>query len=106
MLNELELRNIAKAAAEKQLPRFSVSRIVAEPTLDSEGNEALRIVFVLPSEAVDAITGEDALKLLVDLHDVLIGKGDERFPIIEYTTEADFNEFDGEDDETDDEDEI
>jgi hypothetical protein len=82
-----------------------VNRIVAEPTIDSEGKDALRIVFLLDPAAVDAITSEEALKLLVELHNVLVGKGDERFPIIEYTTEADFDEATAQEEETDDEDE-
>lgn len=101
MLNDRELQKLAKNAAEKRLSQFHVSRILTEPTLDSEGNEALRVVFVLAPEAVDAIGAEDALQLLVDLHNELIEEGDERFPIIEYTTEADIAETVDNDDDTD-----
>lgn len=92
MLNEKELQNLAKHAADKRLPEFHVSRVLTEPTVDSEGNEALRVVFVLAPDAVDAIDAENALQLLVDLHNELMRKGDDRFPIIEYATEADLEE--------------
>ncbi len=101
MLNENELQKLATSAARKRLPTFKLSRILTEPTLDSEGKEALRVVFVFPEEAVVAISAEDALKLLVDLRNELTREGDDRFPIIEYSTELDLQDLADPDDDLD-----
>lgn len=59
---------------------------MAGTIFDSEGNDAIRMTFVLTPDSVDAISGEDAINLLSDIHQQLMHQGDERFPIIEYAT--------------------
>ena len=103
MLSEPKLQEIVKNAAGKELSGFQLGRVLTQPMLDSEGNEALRIVLVLTPEDVNSISGEEALKLLVDIHNGLMREGDERFPIVEYATEADLSEVTEQSDDPDDE---
>lgn len=86
MLEALELQKIARAIISKRLPTVALDDIVAENTTSSDGENALRITLVLAAESVDAISGDDALKLLVDIRDGLVREGEERQPIVEYTT--------------------
>ncbi|MBS3927643.1 MAG: hypothetical protein KGZ65_03510 [Sphingomonadales bacterium] len=92
MLETLQLQKLAREIVAKRMPKVEVADVLTVPITDSEGEAALRITFVLTPESVDAITGEDALKLLVELKDALFRKGEERFAIIEYATPDDLEE--------------
>ncbi len=92
MLNDPQLRKLTGDIVHGRLPAVELLRVLTEPTTDSEGNDALRITLVLTHEAVDSLTGEQTLKLLVDIQQAILGQGDERFPIIEYATEDDLRE--------------
>ncbi len=63
--------------------------VVAENVVNSSGEPALRVTLIIASETAGAITGDNALKLLVELNDSLQRLGDERFAIIEYATADD-----------------
>jgi hypothetical protein len=102
MLSEPRLQKIVKEVAGKRLKDFKLGRVLTQPTHDSEGNDALRIVFVLSPEAVDSISGEEALELLVDIHNGLMREGDDRFPIIRYSTEEELDDSDDQDDVSED----
>ncbi len=71
------------------MPSVRLDDVVTENTTSSDGEDALRITLVLTPETVDAITGDDALKLLVDINDSLRREGDVRFAIVEYATADD-----------------
>lgn len=79
----------------KRLPSLHLDDVVTEAMTSSDGDAALRITLVLTPESVDAISGDDALKLLVAIRDGLLREGDDRLPIVEYATADDLN---GEDD--------
>lgn len=92
MLEMPQLQELAKKLAGKRMPLVQIEDVIASPMTDSEGEAALRITFVLTPETADAITGGDALKLLVELKDALQREGEERFAIIEYATPDDLEE--------------
>ncbi len=96
MMEALELQNLAKKIVRKRMPSVHLDAVLTENTTSSNGESALRITLVLTPESVDAISGEDALKLLVDIRHGLEREGDDRFPIVEYATADD---LDGEEDQ-------
>ena len=89
MLEDLELQRIARDIVSKRLPTVELDGLVTQRMTNSDGEEALRITLVLTPGSVDAISGDDALKLLVDIRDGLSRVGEERLPIIEYATSDD-----------------
>jgi hypothetical protein len=95
MLESQNLQDIAKAIVAKRLPEVCLEAVLTENTSTSEGEVGVIITLVLAPESVDAISGDAALKLLVDIHDGLRREGEVRFPILEYAT-ADDLEGDGE----------
>jgi hypothetical protein len=89
MLEALKLQELARKIVTKRLPNVQLDDVVAASITDSEGEAALRITLVLTPESVDAISGEDALKLLIDIQQGLFREGEERFAIVEYATADD-----------------
>jgi protein-disulfide isomerase-like protein with CxxC motif len=80
---------IVEVAAEvvgKRLPQARVESVNAEPTTDSEGNTAVRITIVLAPDTARSLTGDDALDLLVAIQQALQAAGEDRLPIVQYTT--------------------
>ena len=59
---------------------------MAQPSVDSEGRHALRIIIVLTPGSVPAIGGDAALDTLVQIREKLHAAGEERLPIVEYAT--------------------
>lgn len=92
MLDFVTIEKIAAKAAEGKVAVAGVERVVAQPTFDSEGQEALRITVVLKPEAVEALSGDAALDILVSVKQELAREGEERLPIVEYATEAEMKE--------------
>ena len=92
MLDFVTIEKIAAKAARAQVADHGLERVVAQPTTDSEGREALRITLVLRPEAVEALSGDTALDLLVSLQRELQSQGEERLAIVEYATEAEMRE--------------
>ncbi len=89
MLEAFHLHNIAKEIVGKNLPSVTLDDVRAEAMSMSTGEDGLRITLVLTPESVDAISGDDALKVLVDIRDGLLREGENRFPIVEYATADD-----------------
>lgn len=88
MLESGEIKKIVVAATNKALAATTPLRIIAEPTTDSEGNSALRVVLVLTQDAVEKVTGDETLDVLVDIQRRLQSRGEERLVTVEYATEA------------------
>jgi len=65
---------------------------MSQPTVDSEGRDALRITIVIESGAAARIKGDAALDTLVQIQDRLREAGEERFPIVEYATKEELEE--------------
>lgn len=96
MLEDLQLQKLARDIVRKSLPAINLEDVVTVPMTDSEGEAALRITLVLTPESAEAMTGKDALKLLVELKDAFFREGEERFALVEYATHDD---LDGPDEE-------
>ena len=77
------------------LGRDKVTRVEWEPSVDSEGRDAVRVTVVIEPDAVRTIKGGSLLKALRKLHEQLGRMGDERTPIVEYATEAELAAVDG-----------
>ena len=83
---------IISKAIETSLDRRLVRRVMVEPSVDSEGDAALDVTIVLDDSDP---SGTEAITILVAIRDALSAAGDERFPIIEYTTEDELALDDG-----------
>lgn len=88
MITPAEVDTIAAAAARANLSANAVLRVFSEPTLDSEGKDALHLTIVVAPEAVDALEGDALLDTLVQIQRDLQKAGEDRFAIVEYATEA------------------
>lgn len=92
MLDFVTIERIAAKAARAQVSDAGLERILVSPAIDSDGRDALRITLVLKPEAVRALSGDGALDLLVRVQQELANCEEERFPIVEYATEAELKE--------------
>jgi hypothetical protein len=92
MLPASRVEQIARTAASMRAMTSTVQRVLAEPSTDSEGKDALRITFVLSDRGAKELTGDQALDILVELKHNLEQAGEERFAIIEYATEKELAE--------------
>lgn len=94
MLKKQEIDQIAREAANTTLGQANVAAVSSEPTIDSEGRDALRITIIVPDEAAPNISGDAALDTLVNLHHRLQQAGEERLAIVEYTTPKELSAVD------------
>src|ERR1700682_4582304 len=92
MLAKNRIIEIANNVATANLTSSSVSNIVSDSAIDSEGREALRITIVIKPGAATRIRGDAALDILVQIQDQLREAGEERFPIVEYATQEELEE--------------
>lgn len=92
MLHDTRISQIASEAALVSVADADLERVLTEPTLDSDGREAVRITLVLTPKAVKSLTGDEALDILVKIQQSLFREGEERFPIVEYATETELGE--------------
>ena len=68
---------------------------MAEPTVDLDGDDAWMVTIILTDDAaVDAIDGDAVLDNLVQIHERLRERGDERLPIVRFATEEELREVD------------
>src|SRR6266567_2057383 len=72
-----------------------IQRVESEPTLDSEGQEALHIAIVLKRGSAGKISGDSVLDTLVGIEQALREAKEERFPIISYVTEEELEDSSG-----------
>jgi hypothetical protein len=86
MLANSQIREIANEVAKAHLHRKNVTDVLAEPVIDSEGHEALKITIVIDGKALKKLKGGAVLDTLVGIQDHLREAGEERLPTIEYTT--------------------
>ena len=92
MLDTNEIARIVTQTVEANTTPDSVSRVMIEPALDSEGKDALRITIVITPEAVTQLESGPVVDTLVQVQDRLHDAGEERFPIIDYATEEELEE--------------
>jgi hypothetical protein len=89
MLDLPEIARLAKEAASANLSVQTVETVVAESTVDSVGDDALRVVIVVRPESVSRLQGEALVDTLLDIQTRLQEAGENRLPIVEYATAAD-----------------
>ena len=87
MLDEARIAEITREVARGTLKPKWFRDARAEPAVDSEGNEAVRITIVIAPAAVRKLGGEAVLDTLVRLRRRLEDEGESRFPLVEYATE-------------------
>lgn len=89
------IAEIVEQAVKETLSAAGVSEVWTEPTIDSEGADALRVVINLDPRGADAITGDAALDTLVQLQNRL-HEAETALPIIvEYATKQEIEESGG-----------
>ena len=94
MLDMETIKQFSTEIAKANFGPENVVRVESEPTVDSQGKEALDILIVIAPGVADAFTGDDVLGTLVQINDRLLEAGDERLPIIGYATEEELADVD------------
>lgn len=83
-----EIEKLVGEVAKANLKSRNVLGVHSESSTDSEGRESLHITIVVTPSSATSITKSDvALTTLVDVRNRLFTAGEQRFPIIEYSTE-------------------
>src|SRR5579862_6914705 len=81
--------------AHKNFGASNVVRAMAAPTVDLDGDDAWEVTIVLADDTdVDAISGDAVLDNLVEIHERLREKNDDRLPIVRFATERELREID------------
>ena len=90
MLEERDINRIVQQVASATLGGTgnlsAVANVVSAPTVDSQGDPALKITIVLTAGSTESIHGKDVLKTFDQLQQRLQEAGEERFPIVEFET--------------------
>jgi hypothetical protein len=84
----------AEKVAKKNFGASNVVRVMVEPMVDLDGDDAWRVTIVIDPKVVDAISGDAVLDNLVQIHERLWRKGEERLPFVEFTTEEELAQSD------------
>ena len=92
MLEPAKIDKIVGEVATVHLKRRNFERVTSKATVDSEGEEAVRITIVLKPGALDRLKGDPVFDTLVEIHHRLRAAGEERFPLVEYATQAELDE--------------
>ena len=80
--------------AHADLPEWMVEDALIQATLDSYGDEALKITVVLPSTDRPKVDGRAFNQFLTDLHYRLEAEGEPRRPIPAYMTREELAAYD------------
>jgi len=83
-----KIDEIVASIAFRQLSDRNVEAVESEPTVDSDGLEAVRITIVLKPGTAAGLDGDALLNTLVEIHQSLLKAGEDRFPLVEYATRA------------------
>ena len=87
MLTPAQISEVAEEVARAKLTPNVVKQVLAEPTTDSEGHEALRVTIVIEPGAANRIKGDSIRDTLVQIQDRLREAGEDRFAIVECATQ-------------------
>lgn len=96
MLTLEQVDAIVREVATRHLAALGVTDVASEPTVDSQGDEALRITITVQSGKRVGESGGPLLDTLSEISTLLQQGGDPRFPIIEYAAEDEPNVDDSE----------
>ena len=86
MLDTTKIIELTEQAARKWI---AFERVLVEPMVDSQGDEALRITLVIEPDVIERTSGDQTLHALVAIKRAIRAAGDERLPIVYYATEQD-----------------
>ena len=89
-----EINRIAEEVAKKNFGPGNVVRVQIAPMVDLDGDEALRVTIVLEPKIVDTVGGGAVLDNLIEIHNRLWEKGEERLPFVEFATEEELAQGD------------
>src|SRR5579885_3497884 len=92
MLDSAKIEQIAKSVATANLSSGSVSTVLSEPFIDSEGHDAVRSTIVLAPNSTSGIKGNTVLDTLVEIKNKLQRAGEDRFPLVEFATAAELEQ--------------
>lgn len=81
------LNRLLLQALTTELDKRHILRLETEPTIGSDGREALRVCVLISPDATNKLKDAAILRALVKLHQRLNEMKDDRTPIIEYATE-------------------
>jgi hypothetical protein len=95
MLDDKRIAQIATEVATANLSQQNFTTIVTSSSTDSMGQGALQITIIIPTGAERRIQGDATLNTLIQIQERLGREGEDRFPIIEYSTEREQVEGDG-----------
>lgn len=87
-------RRLIQHALVARLGDENVVRVEYEPTIDSQGRDALKVIVIIAPGTTKKLRGL-VLDALVGLQERLLEMGEHRTPIIEYATEAELVEHGG-----------
>src|SRR5665213_3537109 len=94
MLQPADIERDALEIARKNFGAKNVDRAVVQPWVDSDGDDTWRVLIVVDPKVVNTITGDAVLDNLIELHNRLAEKGEERMPFLQYATEAELVQSD------------
>lgn len=94
MLTEKQLQAQVMSIFNRQMPENYAERVIISDAIDNAGTDALLITFVLTADGAAMMTGDQAIDLVVDIQKDFESRGDQRFPIIGYATQAELDEKD------------
>ena len=88
MLDMRQIADLARGVGRHRFGARSVKDVLTEPDLDSDGNDSVRITFVIGPGAARRLNGENILNALMDIHRRLEESGDPRYARVTYATPA------------------
>ena len=94
MLDFPEIGRIAATAAQAALGSENVVRAFAEPIIDPDGRDALRVTIVVSQDAEERIDGDALLQNLLQINKELRKAGEDRQSTVSYATEQELAEID------------
>jgi hypothetical protein len=92
MVQVEKINEIAQELAAANLTSQAIENVISEPTIDSEGREALRITIVIKPNKVSNFSGEKILDTLYQIQIRLLQEGEERPAIVEYATKEELEQ--------------
>ncbi|WP_428483814.1 hypothetical protein [Rhodopila sp.] len=87
MLDLGDVDRLADKVATATLKGVKLSRVYSTATTDSDGRDALNVTIVVDSKYKNTMTGDTALNAIVRIQRDLRASGEERFAIVDFTTE-------------------
>jgi len=94
MLQPADIQRNAVEIARKNFGKENVLRVEVYPWVDSDGDNTWRVLIVVDPKIVDTISGDVVLNNIIELHNWLAEKGEDRMPFLQYATEEELAQSD------------